>query len=93
MCNYYPQLYTEYISNFDKALQLLDESCKKHRIFGELVREFEVRSYTETTCTHYTIAILEDQNIRAVQYYHHYPIIIVMPFRVSIIIGSYDVIS
>ena len=36
------QLYTEYISNFDKALKLLDESCKKNRAFGELVREFEV---------------------------------------------------
>ena len=37
------QLYTEYISNFDKALKLLDESCKKNRAFGELVKEFEVK--------------------------------------------------
>ena len=36
------QLYTEYISNFDKALKLLEESCKKNRAFGELVKEFEV---------------------------------------------------
>jgi len=39
---YFTQLYTEYISNFDKALKLLDETCKKNRAFGELVREFEV---------------------------------------------------
>ena len=36
------QLYTEYISNFDKALKLLEDSCKKNRAFGELVKEFEV---------------------------------------------------
>ena len=38
----YLQLYTEYISNFDKALKVLEESCRKNRAFGELVREFEV---------------------------------------------------
>jgi len=35
-------MYTEYISNFDNALKVLDESCKKNKSFEELVREFEV---------------------------------------------------
>lgn len=43
---YYLQLYTEYISNFENALKLLEETCKKNRAFGELVREFEVHMYS-----------------------------------------------
>ena len=36
------QMYTEYITNFDNALKVLDESCKRSRAFEELVKEFEV---------------------------------------------------
>ena len=36
------QMYTEYIANFENALKVLEESCKKNRAFEELVREFEV---------------------------------------------------
>lgn len=35
-------MYTEYIGNFDNALKVLDESCKKNKVFEELVKEFEV---------------------------------------------------
>ena len=38
----YTQMYTEYITNFDNALKVLDESCKRNRAFEELVKEFEV---------------------------------------------------
>ena len=38
-------MYTEYITNFDNALKVLDESCKKYKAFEELVREFEVYIY------------------------------------------------
>ena len=37
-------MYTEYITNFDNALKVLDESCKRNRAFEELVKEFEVHS-------------------------------------------------
>ena len=38
------QMYSEYIANFDNALKVLEESCKKNKAFEELVREFEVCS-------------------------------------------------
>lgn len=38
------QMYTEYIANFENALKVLEESCKKNRAFEELVREFEVHT-------------------------------------------------
>ena len=47
----YTQMYTEYITNFDNALKVLDESCKRNRAFEELVKEFEVYIIL-ICCTH-----------------------------------------
>ena len=35
-------MYSQYISNFDNALKVLEESCKKNVLFNDLVKEFEV---------------------------------------------------
>lgn len=37
------QIYTEYISKFDKALKALDEWTKKSPQFAEVVHEFEAQ--------------------------------------------------
>ena len=37
------QIYTEYISKFDKALKTLDEWTKKSPQFAEVVHEFEAQ--------------------------------------------------
>ncbi len=41
--NYALQIYTEYISKFDKALKALDEWTKKSPQFAEVVHEFEAQ--------------------------------------------------
>ncbi len=46
------QLYTEYISKFDKALKHLDECMKKYSLFAEVVREFEA----QPKCAHLPLA-------------------------------------
>eukprot|EP00731_Ephydatia_muelleri_P001745 Em0001g1745a len=38
------QLYTEYISKFDKALKALEEAKKKYSQFAELLRDFETET-------------------------------------------------
>ncbi|XP_065909891.1 FYVE, RhoGEF and PH domain-containing protein 6-like [Dysidea avara] len=35
------KMYSQYISNFDNALKVLEESCKKNVLFNDLVKEFE----------------------------------------------------
>ena len=37
-----PQMYSEYISNFENGLKVLEETQKKNPAFAELVKEFEV---------------------------------------------------
>jgi len=43
-------MYSQYISNFDNALKVLDESCKKNVLFNDLVKEFEVRVHVCSVC-------------------------------------------
>eukprot|EP00731_Ephydatia_muelleri_P001722 Em0001g1722a len=46
------ELYTEYISKFDKALKALEEAKKKYSQFAELLRDFE----TEPKCANLPLA-------------------------------------
>ena len=46
------QLYSPYISNFDKALKTLEEHSKRNPLFAQVVKEFEI----EPKCNNLTVA-------------------------------------
>ena len=50
-------MYSQYISNFDNALKVLDESCKKNILFNNLVKEFEVRCVCVCACMHVCVRV------------------------------------
>ena len=57
VCNRVPslphaQLYSEYISRFDKALKTLEDTTKKNLQFAKVLREFEA----QPVCAHLPLA-------------------------------------
>ena len=48
----YIQLYSPYISNFDRALKTLEEQSKKNPVFAQMTKEFEM----EPKCNNLTVA-------------------------------------
>lgn len=48
-----------YISEYDRSMSLLEESCRKNSAFAAIVKKFEVKHWNLTRCCFINLFIIE----------------------------------